>query len=123
MSYVKPMTCEQFAQHLLTLKDGDEIHFACFLDANCEEAERCDANDVEFWYFAKVMFLPEYDSRFILIDSCRGEEAYAIPLNNCVDRRDENDMRIVPRYVEAFFRKCISIGDVNSAVYVEMEEE
>ncbi len=123
MKYVKPMNCEQFTNHLLTLKDGDEINFACFLGVDQEEMERYDVNDAECWYFAKVMVIPEYDSRFILIDYCGGEEAYAIPLNNYADRRDEDDMHIVPTYVKEFFQRCISLGSVQHTVYVVFEED
>lgn len=123
MKYVKPMNCEQFTQHLLALKDGDEINFACFLDVEEGERERFYPNDAECWYFAKVMNLTEYDSRFILIDYCGGEEAYAIPLNNYRSECDEDDQQIVPVYVKEFFRRCMNLGSTNRTVYVEFEEE
>ena len=123
MTYVKPMNCEQFSEYLLTLKDGDIIFFALFLDADDKEHEYYDANDAECWYFAKVMFLPEHDSRFILIDYCGGEEAFAIPLNNYANRRDEDDRIIVPKYVKDFFERYLSHDGENSIVYVEFKED
>ena len=118
MKYVKPMNCEQFTNHLLTLKDGDEINFSCFLNVDRNEMGRYDAFYAECWYFAKVMFLPGYCSRFILIDYGCGEEAYAIPLNNYANRRDEDDVNIVPVYVKEFFRRCPNLGSTNRTVYV-----
>ena len=108
MKYIQPMNCEEFAQHLLTLKDGDEICFACHADKE-EECNRYDLNNAEDWYFARVMYLPEYGSRFILIDYCGGEEAFAIPLNCYANRRDEDDCRIVPKYIKKFFNIISSI--------------
>lgn len=123
MKYVKPMCCDQFTQRLLTLKDGDEINFACILDVEESESERFYPYDAECWYFAKVMHLAEYESRFILIDYCGGEEAFAIPLNNYANRRDEDDKQIVPVYVKEFFRRCPNLGSINKTVYVEFEKD
>ena len=116
MKTIKPMNCEEFAQYLLTLKTGDCIDFGCYTTSDKEEITD---NDVECWYFAKVMEIPEYGSRFILLDYAGGEEAYAIPLNNYKNCCDEDDKYIVPKYVEEYFRRN---GNIHEIVYVEMEE-
>lgn len=123
MRYVRPMNCEQFTQHLLTLRDGDEINFACELYAVDKNRERYDDYEVDGWYFAKVILIPNYDSRFILIDYCGGQEAFAIPLNNYMNKRDDDDTRIVPVYVKEFFRRCPNLGSINKPVYVEFNED
>lgn len=123
MRYVRPMNCEQFTQHLLKLKDGDEINFACELLADDKNCERYDVYDADGWYFARVIFIPHYDSRFILIDYCGGEEAFAIPLNNYTNRRDDDDMRIVPVYVKEFFGRCPNLGSTNKPVYVDFKDD
>lgn len=116
MKTIKPMNSEEFAKYLLTLKPGDCIDFGCYTTSDKEEITD---NDVECWYFAKVMEIPEYGSRFILLDYAGGEEAYAIPLNNYKNCCDEDDKYIVPKYVEEYFRRN---GNIFGIVYVEMEE-
>ena len=123
MKYIEPMTYKEFADYLLTLKDEDEIYFGC--DPGCAWPDEVpEVDDVTAWYFAKVMNLEGYSSRFILIDYCGGEEAFAIPLNNYQNGCDADDESIVPRYVQDYFtnhnRYLTSINDI---VFVEMEEE
>lgn len=121
MKYIKPMDCDEFAEHLLTLKTGDTVEFGT--DPGCawpDEIPKLD--DVTAWYFARVMKIPEYESRFILIDYAGGEEAFAIPLNCYKDYCDDDDKWIVPNRVKEFFENCINIGSVTDYVFVEMEE-
>ena len=123
MKYIEPMTCKEFADYLLTLKDGDEINFGC--DPGCEWPDEVpEPNDVTAWYFARVMHIEGYSSRFILLDYCGGEEAFAIPLNNYKNERDMDDESIVHRYVRDYFAgyNCYLTG-INDIVFVEMEEE
>ena len=123
MKYIQPMNHEEFAQHLLTLKDGDTIEFACDPGVAWPN-EIPDVTDVECWYFARVMVIPEYESRFILIDYCGGEEAFAIPLNCYQHHCDEDDKIIVPEYVKKYFRgHCRNLTSIYDYVFVEMEEE
>ena len=121
MKYIKPMTCDEFTQHLLSLKTGDLVEFGLDCEADWPNVVPTP-NEVETWYFAKVMELPEYNSRFILIDYAGGEEAFAIPLNGYCDHCDEDDKMIVPKYVQAFFaNKCATIYTTHDFVFVEME--
>lgn len=123
MKYIKPMNCDEFAQHLLTLTEGDTVEFAC--DPGAEWPDKVpDVRDVECWYFAKVIVIPEYESRFILIDYCGGEEAFAIPLNCYQNHCDEDDKTIVPQYVREYFSgHCRNLDSIDDYVFVEMEEE
>ena len=124
MKYIKPMNCKEFAEYLLTLKTGDVIDFGTDIgNLTHEELEERYVEDpytVECWYFAKVMEIKEYGSRFILLDYAGGEEAFAIPLNNYQNIADDDDRNIVPGYVEEYFKRNYNIRDF---VYVEMEEE
>lgn len=115
MKIIKPMSCEEFCQYLLTLKTGDCVDFGREI---ITDAEEITPDDVEYWYFAKVMEIPEYCSRFILMDYAGGEEAYAVPLNGYRNDCDEDDKYIVPIYVKEYFNRIKNIHDV---VYVEME--
>lgn len=118
MNYIKPMNIKEFTEYLLTLKTGDTIEFGC-----STENETPEIDDVEDWYFARVMKIPEYDSRFILIDYAGGEEAFAIPLNNYTDFCDEDDMRIVPKYVKDYFNNYNRfLNGENSLVFVDIND-
>lgn len=122
MKYIQPMTCSEFTKYLLTLKTGDTIDFGC--EPGCDwPNEVPNVNDVEEWYFAKVIKIPEYGSRFILIDYAGGESAFAIPLNCYCDHCDADDTCIVPGYVEQFFAMHFDDpSDIKAHVFVEMEE-
>ena len=123
MKYIRPMNHEEFAQHLLTLKDGSTIEFACDPGVAWPD-EIPDVRDVECWYFARVMAIPEYESRFILIDYCGGEEAFAIPLNCYQNHCDKDDETIVSEYVKKYFMEyCRNLNSINDYVFVEMEKE
>ena len=123
MKYIKPMNWEEFAQHLLTLTNGDTIEFACDPGVAWPD-EVPDVRDVECWYFARVMVIPEYESRFILIDYCGGEEAFAIPLNCYSNRCDEDDKWIVSQFVKSYFSgHCRNLNGIDDYVFVEMEEK
>ena len=123
MKYIKPMNCDEFAQYLLTLKNGDTIEFGCDPGVNWPEKDP-DVHSVKAWYFARVISIPEYFSRFILIDYAGGESAYAIPLNGYKNESDGDDEYIVPQYVKRYFKECCTdLCGVNDYVFVEMEEE
>lgn len=123
MKYIKPMNCDEFAQCLLTLKNGDTVEFAC--DPGVEWPDEIpDVHSVEAWYFARVISIPEYASRFILIDYAGGESAYAIPLNCYKNESDGDDEYIVPQYVKRYFKEyCPDLNGVDSYVFVEMEDK
>lgn len=119
MKYIEPMNCSEFAAYLLTLKSGDEIYFGCDLEHDSEDSEVIPEN-VGCWYFARVMEIKEFGSRFILLDYAGGEEAFAIPLNGYKNCCDEDDAHIVPSFVKRYWEYNYNIHDV---VYVEMEDE
>lgn len=120
MKYIKAMKAAEFAELLLEMRTGEVINFAT--ECNAEYADEVSITDVDSWYFAKKFYLPEFDSRFILIDYCGGEEAYAIPMNCYRDHADDDDRRIVPDYVNKFFDSCRNIWNRDSYIYVELEE-
>lgn len=122
MKYIKPMNCDEFAQYLLTLKTGDTIEFGTNPGVEWPD-EVQDVNNVGAWYFARVMEIPEYGSRFILLDYAGGEEAFAIPLNGDHNYCDEDDKWIVPGYVKHYFENHRELGGADCHVFVEMEEE
>lgn len=121
MKYLQPMTCYEFAQHLCRLETGDTIEFACYAGVDWPD-EELDQYKAEDWYFARVMEISAYNSRFILIDYCGGEEAFAIPLNCYQSHCDADDTKIIPGYVREFFQKCDNISGVDAHVFVVMEE-
>ena len=124
MSYIKPMNCKAFTDYLLTLKTVDKISFACSADCDWPNEIPESDYDVSDWYFAKVMSIPEYMSRFILIDYAGGEEAFAIPLNNYRDYCDDDDKTIVPVYVKRYFESHNRfLNGADAVVFVEMEDE
>ena len=121
MKYIKPMNCKEFAEYLLTLKTGDMIEFG--IEPGHEWPDEIpDAMNVTCWYFAKVMEIKEYCSRFILLDYAGGEEAFAIPLNNYSNYCDEDDRNIVPSFVKQYFENHRELTGVDDYVFVEMEE-
>lgn len=122
MKYIQPMNRHEFAQLLLTLHTGDFIEFGCDPGV-CFPDETPSVNDVTAWYFATVISIPQYGSRFILIDYAGGEDAFAIPLNCNRDEPDDDDRSIVPRYVDEFFTRCPDLGNLTDYVFVEMEEK
>ena len=120
MKYIKAMKAAEFAELLLEMRTGEVINFATESDA--EYADESSVTDVNSWYFAKKFYLPEFDSRFILIDYCTGEEAFAIPMNRDSDNADDTDRLFLPVYVNEFFDKCLNILNRDSYIYVELEE-
>ena len=122
MKYIKPMQAKEFAELLTTLKTGDTIDFGTDPGWLWPDATP-DVEDVTAWYFARVIHIPEYCSRFILLDYSGGEEAFAIPLNCYSDLCDGDDRQIVYSYVRQFFTSCLNIGHADDYVFVEMEEE
>ena len=121
MKYIKPMNCKEFTEYLLTLKTGDTIEFG--VDPGCAWPDEVpDVMDVSGWYFARVMEIKEYGSRFILLDYAGGEEAFAIPLNNYNNSCDEDDRCVVPGFVKYYFENHRELNGVDDFVFVEMEE-
>ena len=117
---IKAMKAAEFAELLLEMRTGEVINFAT--ECNVEYADEASITDVDSWYFAKKFYLPEFDSRFILIDYCTGEEAFAIPMNRDSDNADDADRLFLPDDVNEFFDKCPNILDRDSYIYVELEE-
>ena len=121
MKKIVPMNENDFANLLCTMKEGQAIEFA--RDAyNWQEGMELEPHEVECWYFARILCVPEYDSRFILIDYCGGEEAFVIPLNCYSHTIDEDDKRIICMKVKQLFDHHLFIGP-QAHVFVEMEEE
>lgn len=116
MKTIKVMDVEQFIDLLLTMRDGDTCNFA-LTQRHIPDDRDLNSMDLEDWYFVRVFYIPEYDSRFILLDYAGGEEAMAIPLNCYKNERDEDDRMIVPGYVYKFFNEHM----INK-VYVEQSE-
>lgn len=77
---IKVMTSQELADYIISRKTGDTIYFAIEKNFHCNNPEYL--NDVQVWYFAQILEIPEYDSRFLLIDYCGGLEACAYPLSN-----------------------------------------
>ena len=119
---VKAMRAAEFAELLLNMRTGETIDFATECGLDVDEADEATAADLDCWYFATKISIPEYGSNFILIDYCGGEEAFAIPLNNHQEDVDDDDRQIVPDYVKRFFDKCPNIYSRCSYIYVELEE-
>ena len=121
MKYIKPMTATEFAEYLFTLKTGDVIEFA--VDPGCYWPDEIpDIHNVSGWYFAQVMEIKGYCSRFILIDYAGGEEAFAIPLNNYKNYCDEDDRYIIREYVKRYFKNHRELNGVDDVIFVEMED-
>ena len=117
--HIEAMDVFRFAEYIMNLKDDEEVCFG--IDCDAEDVSNInDENDVECWYFARKMYIGEYGSRFILIDYCGGEEAFAIPFNCYQSEPDGDDKQIVLDHVKRFFRECRS--SINKYVYVEVED-
>ena len=116
MKTIKEMDVEQFIDLLLTMRDGDTCDFA-LTQTYIPDDRDLNSMDLEGWYFVRVFYIPEYASRFILLDYSGGEEAMAIPLNGYQNERDDDDRMIVPGYVYKFFNEHM----INK-VYVEQSE-
>ena len=124
MDIVKRMDKDRFAEVLLNMNDNDVIHFATFYNGyeDENELETIQSDDVECWYFAKKIFIPEFSSRFVILDYAGGEEAFAIPLNGYSEKSDDDDRWLVPMEVERYFKMNRGLEGGNY-VYVEMEGE
>lgn len=122
MSIIKPMNYKEFARYVETVFNNDTnavIEFAC--DPGSVWPQKVpDVNDCECWYFAKLISIPEYNSRFIVIDYCGGEEAYAVPVSNyTISEYPE----IIEGYMRSFWNNCVSLGSDNHIVFVEIKEK
>lgn len=120
MSYLKKMDEKQFAELLLTMKDGDVIEFACYPPESPPDDET-DVFDAKGWYFAKLCSIPEYQSRYILLDYAGGECAYAIPLDSVVRSRPVDDDFVTLYHVHKYFEYINS--EIEEYVYVKMEDD
>lgn len=123
MKKIIPMNVNKFTNLLCAMKEGQTIEFArdAYLWQEGLEIE-IEPHEVECWYFARILRVPEYESRFILIDYCGGEEAFVIPLNCYSNTIDEDDKFIIRDAVRRLFEHHLSIGP-QAYVFVEMEEE
>ena len=121
MKKIVPMSENDFANLLCSMKEGQTIEFA--RDAyDWQEGMELEPHEVECWYFARILCVPEYESRFILIDYCGGEEAFVIPLNCYSHTIDGDDRFIIRNAVRRLFDHHLFIGP-QAYVFVEMEEE
>lgn len=88
------LSAEEFAKWILdNLNLGDSVTFGL---------DRLDENEVENWWFVKVVNIPEGDSNIVIIDYCGGGLPMAFPLNHPMYQEDEEF------FVEAvahYFRK------------------
>lgn len=119
MSDLKKMDYKQFAELLLTMKDGDVIEFACYPPESPLD-DATDVFDANGWYFAKLCTIPEYSSRYILLDYAGGECAYAIPLDSQVYDCPADDDYVTSYHVHKYF-DCIN-SEIEEYVYVKMED-
>ena len=117
MKYIQPMTCNEFARHILTLNTGESVSFACKSYIDWKNATLTFDN-VEWWYFAKVMEEKECDSKFIFMDFFGGGSPFAFPTNYYYD--DNYVVEYVKKYLMEY---CEGINNMNDYVFVEMEEE
>lgn len=117
MKYIKPMTLEEFTGHLLVMKVDQTVEFATETVHKWPE-EIPDPCDCQFWFYARKFHINEYDSLFIVIDYCGGEEARAIPLSMFYDHSDNSNRILIRETLEQFF----DTYDCD-VVFVEMEEE
>lgn len=120
MSYLKKMDYKQFAELLLTMKDGDVIEFACYPPESPLD-DATDVFDAKGWYFAKLCIIPECSSRYILLDYAGGGSAYAIPLDSQVCACNVYDDFVTLYHVHNYFDYINS--EIEKYVYVKMEEE
>ena len=126
MNVCKKMNEQEFANYLITLKTNDCFSFGCTCesenDSNYSDCDLYDTTDISDWYFCKVVSIPEFESRFILLDYSGGEEAFAIPVNSYSNKCDEDDEYIIKEYIHEYFKKGnrFLYGN-NDSVYVEIE--
>lgn len=121
MKKIVPMLTNEFTALLCTLQEGVTIEFGLTCDS-FDESEGICPNDVSEWYFARIIRIPEYESRFILIDYCGGEDAFAIPLNCYSNRIDEDDKWLIELNMNKFYGEKL-YRSTDEMIYVEMEEE
>lgn len=113
---IKKMNAEQFADYLCDMKEDQIVEFGCEYDGDNDDL---NIYDVGSWYFVKIMEVPEYDSRFLVVDYCGGEEAYSIPLNNYCNKIDDDDKNIIHDYMNEYFTHWNRfLSDKNDIVYV-----
>lgn len=118
----KKMNEEEFADLLCGLHENETVEFACEFDEETPDKD-FEMMDLHSWYYAKVYPRNEYDTRFLLIDYCGGEEAYAIPLNNYSDKMDDDDIREIHERVKNYFRNENWRLFNGGSVVVEFKEE
>ena len=123
---VKKITnAADFADYLIsffTANPNKSVEFSNtyegWLDTDGKDFKSLPLNTRYFsdWYFARLVDLKDlgHVSRFILIDSCSGESAFAIPLNSYSTKFDEDDERIICDHLCEWFR-----GENISEVFVE----
>ena len=116
----KRISLNEFSNYLLEnlTTDNATVEFAMYANAEEDdnEVEECDC---EVWYFARRINIKEYESKFILLDYCGGEEAFAIPINNYKEGFDEDDKCLMPSYVKKFFEHA---SYTTTSVWVAIED-
>lgn len=83
MKEIETMTAEQLANHILSqvIKKGETVEFAIAQDPHCNEKPQT-VEEILGWFFIKMIEIPEYCSKFILIDYCGGQEATVYPIDH-----------------------------------------
>lgn len=107
MNKIKIMTAEEFADYILSQKEGDAIEFAISKENFCE-SDPINLDDVSDWFFAKIITIPEYFSRFLLIDFCGGREAIVYPLSNMISSPDWKDVDFDVEDFNAWIKQWMS---------------
>lgn len=113
---ITPIDKAQFTDLILHMKIGESIVFA----TKCwnEYTEVIEERYVYDWYFATKLFLPDFDSCFVLCDYCGGGgDAFAISFNSYMNAPDEDDLYIVPQLVTDLFKR-LHIG-AQGRVYLQ----
>ena len=112
MGICQKRTMNELAKLLLQLDDGETVEFGLGYDGDEKNDTFVETEDVSEWYFARKMSIPEYCSRFILIDYAGGECACAIPLNNYQPYTDGDDKWIVPMKLWEYFSEYTDCNHV-----------
>lgn len=114
MEICQKKSMNELAELLLSLDDGETIEFGLEYVGERKNDTFVEPEDVQEWYFARKINIPEYCSRFILIDYAGGECAYAIPLNNYQSYADGDDKWIVSLKLREYFSEYTN----SNCVYV-----
>lgn len=88
--------------HLLNADDTIEFATARDFDDGNGADELVDDGSFTGWFFAKRMYISNYDSSYILVDYCGGGDAIAIPLEQKNGFSNCDDEMIIGRLRDLF---------------------